>query len=137
MREIKFRAFMYEKGNPMVDGFMLFADTFLDMPKFWGKVNAWPLNCEVMQYTGLHDKNGREIYEGDIVTWCADKSSNLIIDREMSGKVGSVKWNRSEAGFEFNFKAMPGWYTVQYQDRLEVIGNIYENMELAAGEVKQ
>jgi len=80
---------------------------------------------ELMQYTGLKDKNGVEIYEGDILQngdaihsitfseaafWWGDAPLNIIkrIDR------GVYKWGRDIENMEFH----------------EVIGNIYENAEL-------
>jgi len=55
-REIKFRAYL--KGLPM---------------EYFGLRNGWPANWvgwnTIMQYTGLKDKNGKEIYEGDIIKY--------------------------------------------------------------------
>ena len=59
----------------------------------------------LMQYTGLKDKNGKEIYEGDIV--------QFLIHRKL------VEWSQEEARF-----TCPGAVNG------EVIGNIYENPEL-------
>lgn len=73
----------------------------------------------LMQYTGLRDKNGVEIYEGDIVTWD-------------SGNAHGRTWTH-EVGFEmghFNFVNSNGDWFDPFRGTLEVIGNIYENPEL-------
>lgn len=76
-------------------------------------------NDGVMQFTGLKDKNGKEIYEGDIVKDCSD--SDLVFE---------VKWDNDWAGYK-----LPESFDEEYnypisQITLEVIGNIYENPEL-------
>lgn len=67
-------------------------------------------NYVVMQFTGLHDKNGKEIYEGDIIKWGVH--------------VGAVKWINSCIVFGDGFGLFPCNLTS------EIIGNIYENPEL-------
>ena len=67
---------------------------------------------EVMQYTGLKDKNGKEIYEGDIVKYCKD---NCKVDYLFSG-------------FYIHKQGVEELYDVK--EMCEVIGNIYENPEL-------
>ncbi len=74
--------------------------------------------CEVMQYTGLKDKNGKEIYEGDII-------------RLHEGINVAIGWNNETCAFCAlpNGKGIPSdhLYAGEYT---EVIGNIYENPEL-------
>jgi uncharacterized phage protein (TIGR01671 family) len=80
----------------------------------------------IMQFTGLLDKNGKEIYEGDIVECVAEKEHS-----EMSGK-HSIHFAESEwktVGKDCHVEYAlgtnwGGWGT------FEVIGNIYENSEL-------
>lgn len=80
--------------------------------------------CELMQFTGLHDKNGKEIYEGDIVTTNYPTVKNMadawVVEFGHTGMyqmaVGSFKQSIHE---------------LVYNDwKLEVIGNIHENPEL-------
>lgn len=81
---------------------------------------------ELMQYTGLHDKNGKEIYEGDIVV---DKEDEVM---------GEITWNEEEASFYFSILYENGTYEEEklndWASVLEVIGNIYDNPELLGGE---
>lgn len=81
--------------------------------------------CFLMQYTGLKDKNGKEIYEGDIV-----KKYNEV--SELGGySMLKVQWNIARACFEL-YNGTPEDYTYLYktEEKLEIIGNIYENPEL-------
>ena len=78
----------------------------------------------LVQYTGLKDKNGKEIYEGDIVRdWSAVLSA---------GQRCVVKYGTAYMGFEVH-----GGDGIFIMDNIwkkyEVIGNIYENPELLEG----
>lgn len=76
-------------------------------------------NVILMQYTGLKDKNGNEIYEGDIVTGLFNHTD--IIGHIVYG---------SDATFFIERKGLYGIGLNNAEDWLEVVGNIYENPEL-------
>lgn len=75
---------------------------------------SMPLNLvSLMQYTGLKDKNGVEIYEGDVV-----QSGTLR---------GVIEFNHGTFGLRTSLST---WYGVGTLEDCEVIGNIYENPDL-------
>lgn len=113
MRKIKFR--LFENGVMMYPG---------DRPFYispWGiPIYETIIDAVVMQYTGLKDKNGTEIYEGDIY----DNGLRKFV----------VEYDEERAGF-FPFAKDDGCgccsdEVVWHPESDEVIGNIYENPEL-------
>ena len=78
---------------------------------------AYPDDCELMQFTGLADKNGKEIYEGDIVT---NFENNPQVVRYED--VGFAPFYDQEASDYI--------YHGSSLSEIEVIGNIYQNKEL-------
>ena len=99
----------------------------------WAHFEPYHNDIHLMQYTGLKDKNGVEIYEGDIISiiyYNYDEASedswgNLIPDEIVCSRIITME-------FIYTFNLM-GEYD---ETSIEVIGNIYENKELLKKEGK-
>lgn len=95
-------------------------------------LDMWGHAIEIMQYTGLKDKNGKEIYEGDILRW-----TNSVED---SFELYEVLYREDLAAYVTRLigrKVTPeltyfntGMIEDTETDEIEVIGNIYENPDL-------
>ena len=116
MRDIKFRAWD-ELDNNMIYQDYLSASEILNR-----------FDC-IMQYTGLKDKEGKEIYEGDIV-----KFKTMI----GSEQIGVVVFHQGEYCAEIKRKNHSSYYRLYefYKDNenIKIVGNKYENPELKGGE---
>lgn len=114
MRKIKFRAWHIKQG--MYDWrYILENDLFGTWAnQFNTRTNTFDDGTiKLMQFTGLLDKNGRDIYEGDIVRWDNDSNYQVIF---------------ADGGFWLDgFDNEHGWPS---EELIEVIGNIYEHPEL-------
>jgi len=144
MREIKFRAWV-KKGLPfgksgmckvrdlisIQNGIEKMHSIYVEIEKeispykdqdYW---QIWKDDFELMQFTGLHDKNGKEIYEGDIV------------------KFDKYEWYRSPVRTKKDIDKLPEYYEEVTFDHIgvhisesdlntycEVVGNKFENPEL-------
>jgi uncharacterized phage protein (TIGR01671 family) len=121
MREIKFRAWEKNLKEIITVHNIDFEKKMINTDYAWRLFNE----IELMQYTGLKDKNGKEIYEGD------------ILKVEGSKRKYVVKWNDEEFAFTVNYQyanGVPGdWILSEFRAVLktfEVIGNVFENKEL-------
>jgi len=115
MREIKFRAWNSKKPDMVMLGDLTTGNWDI---KFIFK------HYVIMQYTSLKDKDGKDIYEGDIL--------GLVHKKHGLSNAKVVVWNEGDACFDWedaNGDSWPDGFTGFY-DEYEVIGNIYENPEL-------
>jgi uncharacterized phage protein (TIGR01671 family) len=129
MREVKFRA--WDKNSGMYEVNSIGFDNCLEHTVIYGthmghlwtgsrgenKMTGSTVDCILMQYTGLKDKNGKEIYEGDIVKALINFGPGGDAERIFTVEITPFGVNIQE----WNYK----------EDYLpEIIGNIYENGEL-------
>lgn len=122
-REIKFRIWddfkkewlgSSDKDSLTFYGFHLVGEVMtVQCPPQWALDSC----CIVEQYTGLKDKNGKEIYEGDIV------------QIYKGGTTYEVAWMEKDGGW-FCFSNSDDHYEPLYHADFEAIGNIHENPEL-------
>lgn len=86
-----------------------------------------PVDVEIELSTGLKDKNGKEIFEGDIVTFMVERFNNVTLGFESEDlHTAVVEWNQDDVCFSFMERDAP--FSVRYE--AEVIGNIHQNPEL-------
>ena len=105
-RELKFRAWVDYVGPPEMHYFDLVT-----------RVMQYVAECDVMQYTGLKDKNEKEIYESDIL--------------DCFGYLFKVEWNDVLSCFDMTPIKHTNCRNVVYcSSNGEVIGNIHQNPEL-------
>lgn len=146
MRDIKFRAWLKAENKMLYQESWGVVNSDLDSVEFdkrfftcfdrlysvvvadWGlgadqpdsEIIAQDGKFELMQYTGLKDKNGKEIYEGDIVQdHRKDTRFKVIFDITDDGS-GFYGLDLTEMGYGINLR----------NSSVRVIGNIYENPEL-------
>ena len=122
MRQIKFRAWDKENKKMIFGGFVIWADgdiftnDDLDNRRQIDGINLIP-----MQFTGLLDKNGKEIYEGDEI-----KCEDLYCE---------VKWDEFECGWCFDSDGRSICIRPEFaRENWEIIGNIYEDSKLLEAE---
>ncbi len=120
MREIKFRAWYARKKSP---GTMSYYPVLVrNREDVW--TTEYPETAVLMQYTGLKDKNGKEIYEGDICRY------QEWLQPDLKGECQIHKIKFGYCSFDFGDCPLYEWLDEEGNIDIEVIGNIYENPEL-------
>ena len=125
MRQIKFRVWTGEKMEYNIMAGFLGA---FYVAGIWSQDSAtmspantiYPDTCPVMQFTGLLDKNGKEIYEGDIL---GGHTSGIVTFSR-----GKFVGNYYDSNGSLNEELEDDLY--HYAGKLEVIGNIHEHPDL-------
>lgn len=141
MREILFRG-KSKKTNRWAKGelFTLRGSTTIFQKETDGSITQFYVIPETVgQYTGLTDKNGKKIFEGDIVH--AVHKSNYGGLKNTDFGIGVVKYCDSYYGgasYEIDIIGKSGSrvFSASLEDGVEVIGNIHDNPELVESEVK-
>ena len=113
MREIKFRAWHKEGAYMMPVEEIDFENKLINKSGVW----RWFNELVIMQSTGLVDKNGVQIFEGDIV------------NHYWSNEVGESFCHKTVIKNPFDYKVNEAMHLI-YADELEILGNIYENSDL-------
>lgn len=115
MREIKFRVWEENIKQMFYNAGIVNDELYLMLDGIGFDVVGDYREFKLMQFTGLKDKNGKEIYEGDIVRHATDEGIYKVIFEDGGFYVKNL--------FEYDFQTINEY-------PLEVIGNIYENPEL-------
>ena len=121
MREIKFRIWDDKLKVLYTPEMNEEVKDLWELPKMKGGILKVDEDVLIMQFTGLQDKNGKDIYEGDILIWYVNgitRTAPLIYDDQFA-----CFWmTKSKEGYFIANDFGRGEY--------EIIGNIYENPEL-------
>lgn len=138
MREILFR------GKSIEDNKWVYGDLIREKKSF-GKIctriyrttnNGWELidvdSKTVGQYTGLNDKNGNKIFEGDIIKQYFKKLDSKYPEYNYCFyDIGGVFWHPHQVRFLRTSKLFTDTYPKMFDHyEYEIIGNIYDNPEL-------
>ncbi|ASN62117.1 YopX family protein [Latilactobacillus curvatus] len=115
-REIKFRAYVRDEGRLLNVNLIDFDNEYVRVWDEYGEEEWLFKDCELMQYTGLKDMYGRDIYEGDVVEF----------EVSLTRTKAEVKYSRNQFIVSMN-SVMPRSLDLYL---VKIIGNKFENPEL-------
>jgi len=139
MRDIKFRGKKFDNGEWIYgciiggasEGLPVIVGDDFDVDDDYIRLNTWCSvdTSTVGQFTGLLDKNNKEVYEGDIVegNWLGGTRKGNIVFIEEIASFGVLFEGRETPCAILN---KLDWFTKNYDFQCEVIGTIYETPEL-------
>ena len=137
MREILFRGKRTDNGEWVTGTPFIYADRCKMIqavavhPDFVDEGNVYysegfPVDTKTVgQFTGLTDKNGTKIFEGDIVEHHIQ--GDILVNR------GVVNWDEESARWAYQLNTMNPCFALYNPNAFEVIGNIHDNPELIGG----
>ena len=150
MREILFKGKKKDNGE-WIEGYLLDGGMPGEKRIFIGKlvIGKWTVMADefdevdpdtICQFTGLTDKNGKKIWESDIISYQRDNDDCPFPNKDTKKRFGKVFYQ----GFRSTFAIGMGkngsksiyvdlWKYVQNGNRVEVIGNQFDNPELLQG----
>lgn len=133
MRQIKFRGKRVDNREWGYGGYYQAStgeNRIITVDETTGTITDWNVQPDTVgQFTGLLDKNGKEIYEGDIITLKGNYPRVVLWDK-MSWALMPTEYFHDETFWIMNLQH-PGldWWE-EFADEFEVIGNIHDNPEL-------
>ena len=132
MREIKFRGKRADNGEWVYGDLMQFYNNGhrMNSVTICSTQVDEVLTNTVGQFTGLHDKNGQEIYEGDIVKWTITQmrvTEDGGYEEYDSDEIDVIEWC-NDALYVGEYCAVG--FSYESEDYAEVLGNIHDNPEL-------
>ncbi|MEF3330591.1 YopX family protein [Oceanobacillus oncorhynchi] len=130
MREIKFNAWLKQHEIMVTVDSIDFAEGEIMIIDDTGIDRYFPFEeIELLQYTGLKDKNGEEIYEGYLVKWIIESINYPGVFREHICEV----FRNKQGAYRLRGKTIYETELCCNRKKVEVIGNIYEHSHLLEG----
>lgn len=134
----KFRAWHHGAGDPRVSGHMRYSDFSLEL--FWKNVENEDLGVEIMQSTGLLDKNGKLVFEGDYIKIKGATANENDFDGEVIFKDGTFCLkSKHQPKDKAYIECVRFWNDGCHEHHslemiesyeMEIIGNIYQDSHL-------